>query len=84
MPNVDIPQGIDTSGSPRRQETMGGTSAQTRSERVLARTNEPPIPEGHTSVSGEGRLEENIKLMDTVPIPHDSPLTGGYTSRSDE
>nr|GEU83944.1 putative ribonuclease H-like domain-containing protein [Tanacetum cinerariifolium] len=30
MPNVDIPQGIDTSGRPRRQETMGGTSAQTR------------------------------------------------------
>nr|GEV62894.1 hypothetical protein [Tanacetum cinerariifolium] len=30
MPNVDIPQGIDTGGRPRRQETMGGTSAQTR------------------------------------------------------
>nr|GEZ49732.1 hypothetical protein [Tanacetum cinerariifolium] len=29
MPNVDIPQGIDIGGSPRRQETMGGTSAQT-------------------------------------------------------
>ncbi|GKD48495.1 hypothetical protein Tco_1277471, partial [Tanacetum coccineum] len=23
MPNVDIPQGMDTSGSPKRQETMG-------------------------------------------------------------
>nr|GEU60175.1 retrovirus-related Pol polyprotein from transposon TNT 1-94 [Tanacetum cinerariifolium] len=30
MPNVDIPQGMDTGGSPRRQETMGGTFAQTR------------------------------------------------------
>nr|GEZ89762.1 hypothetical protein [Tanacetum cinerariifolium]GEZ90162.1 hypothetical protein [Tanacetum cinerariifolium] len=30
MPNVDIPQGIDTGGSPRRQETMGGTPAQNR------------------------------------------------------
>nr|GEW07945.1 hypothetical protein [Tanacetum cinerariifolium] len=30
MPNVDISQGIDTCGSPRRQETMGGPSAQTR------------------------------------------------------
>nr|GEW72362.1 hypothetical protein [Tanacetum cinerariifolium] len=54
MPTIDIPQGIDTGGSPRRQETMGGTSAQTR-------------------------LEENIKLTDAIPTPHDSPLTGGYT-----
>nr|GEX31894.1 ribonuclease H-like domain-containing protein [Tanacetum cinerariifolium] len=30
MPNVDIPQGMDRGGSPRRQETMGGTPAQTR------------------------------------------------------
>nr|GEV53502.1 xylulose kinase-1 [Tanacetum cinerariifolium] len=30
MPNVDIPQGIDTGGSPRRKKTMGGTPAQTR------------------------------------------------------
>nr|GFA39315.1 hypothetical protein [Tanacetum cinerariifolium] len=51
MPNVDIPQGIDT---------------------------------GHTSRSREGRLEENIELTDTVPTPHDSPLTGGYTAGSDE
>ncbi|GJR08526.1 hypothetical protein Tco_0791178 [Tanacetum coccineum] len=35
MPNVDIPQGMDTGGSPKSQETMGGTPAQTRSERVL-------------------------------------------------
>ncbi|GJU33176.1 hypothetical protein Tco_1176765 [Tanacetum coccineum] len=35
MPNVDIPQGMDTGGSPRRQDTIGGTLAQTRSKRVL-------------------------------------------------
>ncbi|GKB62229.1 putative ribonuclease H-like domain-containing protein [Tanacetum coccineum] len=35
MPNVDIPQGMDTGGSPRRQDTIGGAPAQTRSERVL-------------------------------------------------
>nr|GEW51000.1 hypothetical protein [Tanacetum cinerariifolium] len=46
--------------------------------------NEPPLPEVHTSRSGEGRLKENIKLTDTVPTPHDSPLTGGYTPGSDE
>ncbi|GJU41522.1 putative ribonuclease H-like domain-containing protein [Tanacetum coccineum] len=35
MPNVDIPQGMDTGGSPRRQDTIGDALAQTRSERVL-------------------------------------------------
>nr|GFA97654.1 hypothetical protein [Tanacetum cinerariifolium] len=75
MPNVDIPQGIDTGGRPRHQETMGGTSAQIRSERVLEQPTEPPLTESHTSRSREGRLEENIKLMNLVPTPHDSPLT---------
>nr|GFA57170.1 RNA-processing protein, HAT helix [Tanacetum cinerariifolium] len=66
MPNVDIPQGIDTGGSPRCQETMGGTPAQTRSERVLEQPNEPPLSEGHTSGSEEGRMEHTFELMDTA------------------
>nr|GEW20022.1 hypothetical protein [Tanacetum cinerariifolium] len=77
-------EGIDTGGSPRHQEIMGGTFAQTMSERVLEQPNEPPLTEGHTSGSGDGRLEENIELMDTIPTPYDSPLTGGYTPGSDE
>nr|GFC66801.1 hypothetical protein [Tanacetum cinerariifolium] len=41
--------------------------------------------EGHTSRSGEGRMEHTVKLMNNVPpTPHDSPLTGGYTHGSDE
>ncbi|GJW06052.1 hypothetical protein Tco_1568475 [Tanacetum coccineum] len=85
MPNVDIPRGMDTGVSPRRQDTMGGTPAQTRSERVLAQPNEPPLSEGHTSGSGEGRMEHTFELTDNVPsTPHDSPLTGGYTPESDE
>ncbi|GJU93635.1 hypothetical protein Tco_1318391 [Tanacetum coccineum] len=85
MPNVDIPQGMDTSGSPWGQETIRGALAQTRSKRVLEKPNEPPLPEGHTSGSGEGRMEHTFELMDTVPpTPHDSPLTGGYTPGSDE
>nr|GFB30694.1 hypothetical protein [Tanacetum cinerariifolium] len=84
MPNSDIPQGIDTDGRPKRQETMGGTSSQTRFERVLEQPNEPPLTEGHTSRSGEGKLEENIELTNTVPIPRDLPLTGCYTHGSDE
>nr|GEU73547.1 hypothetical protein [Tanacetum cinerariifolium] len=60
--------GMDISGSPKRQNTMGGTSAQTRSERVLAQPNEPPLIEGHTSrsyipKSDEGSLKLN-ELMD--------------------
>ncbi|GJY95127.1 hypothetical protein Tco_0511488 [Tanacetum coccineum] len=78
MPNVDIPQGIDTAGSPKRQETMRGTSAQTRSERVLKKPNEPPLSECHTSGSGKGRMEHQIELTTNVSItPHDSPLLGG-------
>ncbi|GKC01419.1 hypothetical protein Tco_0987555, partial [Tanacetum coccineum] len=57
----------------------------TRSERVLEKPNEPPLPEGHTSGSGEGNMEHTFELMDTVlPIPYDSPLTGGYTLGSNE
>nr|GEW01266.1 putative ribonuclease H-like domain-containing protein [Tanacetum cinerariifolium] len=84
MSNVEIPHGIDTGGSPKRQETMGGIYAQTMSERVLQQPNEPPLTEGHTSGSGEGRLEENIELTNIVLTPHDSPLTRGYTLGSDE
>ncbi|GJR87073.1 reverse transcriptase domain-containing protein [Tanacetum coccineum] len=53
--------------------------------RVLEKPNEPPLPEGHTSGSGEGSMEHTFELMDIVPpTPYDSPLTGGYTPRSDE
>nr|GEY26994.1 hypothetical protein [Tanacetum cinerariifolium] len=54
MSNVNIPQGMDIDGSPRHQDTMIGTSAQTLSERVLEQPSEPPPPEGHTSKSGKG------------------------------
>ncbi|GJW40002.1 hypothetical protein Tco_0065847 [Tanacetum coccineum] len=85
MPNVDTPLGMDTDGNPKRQETIGGAPDQTRSKTVLKQLNEPPIPEDHTSGSGEGRMEHTFKLVDIVPpTPHDSPLSGGYTPGSDE
>nr|GFB49020.1 hypothetical protein [Tanacetum cinerariifolium] len=41
--------------------------------------------EGHTSGSGEGRMEHTFELTNIVPpTPHDSPLIGGYTPGSDE
>ncbi|GJY20943.1 putative ribonuclease H-like domain-containing protein [Tanacetum coccineum] len=85
MPNVDIPHRIDTGRSPRRQDTIGGAPAQTRSERVLEQPIEPPLSEGHTSGNGEGRMEHKFELMANVPItPYDSPLPGGHTLGSDE
>ncbi|GJS21198.1 hypothetical protein Tco_0449830 [Tanacetum coccineum] len=63
----------------------GGTPAQTRSERVLEQPIEPPFSEGHTSGSREGRMEPTFELTDSLPpTPHDLPLLGGYTPRSDE
>ncbi|GJW05275.1 hypothetical protein Tco_1564131 [Tanacetum coccineum] len=56
-----------------------------RSERVLEKPNEPPLPEGYTSRSGEGSMEHTFELMDIVPpTPYDLPLTGGYTPGSDK
>ncbi|GKF11946.1 hypothetical protein Tco_0049872, partial [Tanacetum coccineum] len=46
----------------------GGTLAQTRSERVLAQPNEPPLSDGHTSGSGEGRMEHLFELTDNAMI----------------
>nr|GEU87498.1 ribonuclease H-like domain-containing protein [Tanacetum cinerariifolium] len=51
---------------------------------MLVQNQAPEGEEGHTSGSGEGRLEENVKLTDTVPTPYDSPLLRGYTPGSDE
>ncbi|GKE20269.1 hypothetical protein Tco_1431781, partial [Tanacetum coccineum] len=62
-----------------------GTLTQTRSERVLEQPNEPPLSKGHTSRSGEGRMEQTFELTDNVPsTPYDLPLTRGYIPRIDE
>ncbi|GJT73666.1 putative ribonuclease H-like domain-containing protein [Tanacetum coccineum] len=81
----DLVLGMDTGGSPKHQDTMRGTLAQTRSERVLEKPNKPPLLEGHTSRSRKGRMEHQFELTANVPLtPHDSPLPGGYTPGSDE
>ncbi|GJU20719.1 hypothetical protein Tco_1154061, partial [Tanacetum coccineum] len=73
------------SSSLKRQDTMRGAPAQTRSERVLEQPIETPLSESHTFGSGKGRMEHQFELIDNVPItPHDSPLPGGYTPGSDE
>ncbi|GJY66447.1 hypothetical protein Tco_0468685, partial [Tanacetum coccineum] len=106
LPQTRVPldlgadKGMDTGGTPRRQETIWGALAQTRSKRVLEKPNEPPLlrskrvlekpnepplSEGHTSRSREGSMEHTFELTDTLPpTPYNSPLIGGYTSGSDE
>ncbi|GJS18724.1 hypothetical protein Tco_0413196 [Tanacetum coccineum] len=56
MPNVPLPQGIGAGGSPRCQEAIGGSIAQTRSERVPTQSNDPPLSRGHTLGSDEGSM----------------------------
>nr|GEV47925.1 putative ribonuclease H-like domain-containing protein [Tanacetum cinerariifolium] len=79
MPNVDIPQGMDTDGSPRRQDTMGeghtSGSEKGRMEHTVELTDiVPPVPldspltEGYTPGSDESRpkLEELMALFTTL------------------
>ncbi|GKC38206.1 hypothetical protein Tco_1050590 [Tanacetum coccineum] len=69
---------------PQTSMPLDHRADETRSERVLEKPNEPPLPEGHTSGSGEDSMEHTFKLMDTVPpTAHDLPLTRGYTPGSD-
>ncbi|GKF90324.1 hypothetical protein Tco_0264287, partial [Tanacetum coccineum] len=83
--NEPHPQGVGLGSGPWRQEIMGGAPAQTRSESVLEQPIEPPLSEGHTYGSGEGRIEHKFELTANVPIiPYDSPLPNGYTSRRNE
>ncbi|GJS37372.1 hypothetical protein Tco_0535754 [Tanacetum coccineum] len=82
LPQTSVPLDLGADEVPRNHR---GAPAQTRSERVLKQPNEPPLPKGHTSGSGEGRMAHTFELMDIVPpTPHDSPLPGGYTPGSDE
>ncbi|GKB06730.1 hypothetical protein Tco_0834963, partial [Tanacetum coccineum] len=56
IPNVPLPQGIGAGGSPRCQEPMGGSIAQTRSERVPIPPRDSPLPRVHTLGSDDGSM----------------------------
>nr|GEY57075.1 retrotransposon protein, putative, Ty1-copia subclass [Tanacetum cinerariifolium] len=78
MPNVGIPQGIDTCGNPRRQDTMGGHTfgcGDGRMEHTIELMDTLPLTPhdssltgGYTPGSHEGRLklEEFIDLCTTL------------------
>ncbi|GJS52715.1 hypothetical protein Tco_0626077 [Tanacetum coccineum] len=55
IPNDPFPQGIGSSGSPRRQDTMGDKPAQTRFERLSKQSNEPPFL----------RLKKRVKKLES-------------------
>ncbi|GJY51291.1 hypothetical protein Tco_0442138 [Tanacetum coccineum] len=56
IPNVPIPQGIGAGGSPRCQEAMGGSIAQTRSDRVPTPPYNLPLLRVNTLGSDEGSM----------------------------
>ncbi|GJR55448.1 RNA-directed DNA polymerase, eukaryota [Tanacetum coccineum] len=67
---------IGTCGSPRCQESMGGTIIQTRPERVPTPSYDSPLLGGNTPKSDEERLEQHELTDNVPPTPHDSPLPG--------
>ncbi|GJY45218.1 putative ribonuclease H-like domain-containing protein [Tanacetum coccineum] len=81
IPNVPLSQGIGTGGSPRCQEAMGGTIAQTRSERVPTPSYDSPLLGGNTPGSDEERLEQHELTDNVPPTPHDSPLPGALSQK---
>nr|GEZ97987.1 hypothetical protein [Tanacetum cinerariifolium] len=79
LPQTSVPQNLGADKAVNQEKGDRVESVITTNSSLEAAQDK-----GHTSRSGEDRLEENIELTDTVPIPHDSPLTGGYTPGSDK
>ncbi|GKC39597.1 hypothetical protein Tco_1051981 [Tanacetum coccineum] len=64
IPNDRFPQGIGSCSSPRCQEAIGDTIAQTRSERVSIPSYDLPLP----GVNTPGSDEETIKLKELMDM----------------
>nr|GEV42217.1 ribonuclease H-like domain-containing protein [Tanacetum cinerariifolium] len=67
MPNVPLPQGFGTSGSPRCQKTTEGSIAQTRSERVPTPPHDSPLPRVNTLRSDEGITPTKVSSQEEQP-----------------
>ncbi|GKB45618.1 putative ribonuclease H-like domain-containing protein, partial [Tanacetum coccineum] len=67
-PNEPSSPGTSSGGGPRRQETMGDTISQTRSENVSKLSNDPLLARGNTLRSGEDsmKLQELMALCITL------------------
>ncbi|GJY38059.1 ribonuclease H-like domain-containing protein [Tanacetum coccineum] len=76
LPQTSVPQDLEADEAVHKEGVTvwqsqaprhhGGAPAQTRSERVLEQPIEPPLSEGHTSGSGEGRMEHQFELTANV------------------
>nr|GEX72561.1 hypothetical protein [Tanacetum cinerariifolium] len=84
--NEPSSQGTGLGSGPRCQNTtLGDTDARTRFETASKQSHNPPLSKVNTSGSEEDSMEHQDDLTDFVPpTPHDSPLSGGHTPRSDE
>ncbi|GKC15672.1 reverse transcriptase domain-containing protein [Tanacetum coccineum] len=69
--------GIETGGSPRRQETTGGTMAQVRPEGAPIQSSDPSLSPVNIGASGEDRIEHTFELTDlnVPPTPNALPLS---------
>ncbi|GJW72775.1 hypothetical protein Tco_0132145 [Tanacetum coccineum] len=67
IPNDPFPQGTGSGGSPRCQEAIGDTIAQTRSERVSTPSYDSPLLGVNTPESDEERIKLK-ELMDTLVL----------------
>ncbi|GJS77239.1 reverse transcriptase [Tanacetum coccineum] len=64
IPNEPSSSGTSLGGGPRRQETMGDTIAQTRSENVSKLSNDPLLVRGNILQSGE----DSLKLQELMEL----------------
>nr|GEX01462.1 hypothetical protein [Tanacetum cinerariifolium] len=59
--------------------------AQTRFETAFKQSHDLPLSKVNTSRNREDSMEHQDELTDVIPpTPHDSPLSGGHTPRSNE
>ncbi|GJT02469.1 copia protein [Tanacetum coccineum] len=85
LPQTSVPQDLEADEAVHKEGVTVWKGLSLLSERVLEQPIEPPLLEGHTSRSGEGRMEHQFELTANIPItPHDLPLPRGYTHGSDK
>nr|GEX07471.1 hypothetical protein [Tanacetum cinerariifolium] len=84
--NEPSPQGTSSGSGPKFQDTtLRDADAQTRFQTASKQSHNPPLSEVNTSRSREDNMEHQDDLTDFIPpTPHDLPLLGGHTPRSDE
>nr|GEV93690.1 hypothetical protein [Tanacetum cinerariifolium] len=75
MPNVNLPWGIGACGSPRCQEAIRGSIAQTRSERVPTPSYDSPLLGVHIPRSDEERFEQHELTGNVQQQSYDPPLS---------